>query len=89
MKAEFGLCRDCKHWKILDAFKESLAEFPRDKHPGDGWVDGECEELKRGVEIYLKTGWDGGYVDKIETDANFGCRLFEPINLLTKPKSGL
>lgn len=40
---------------------------------------GECEKIKDKIEIELVTGWDGGYVKIIETEADFGCSLFDDI----------
>lgn len=40
---------------------------------------GECEKIKEKINIDLVTGWDGGYVDAIETDADFACNQFEEI----------
>ncbi len=38
--------------------------------------DGFCSELGSELTIELKTGWDGGYVDSIETKSTFGCILY-------------
>ena len=38
---------------------------------------GECEKIKEKIVVELVTGWDGGYVKCIETDYDFGCKLFE------------
>jgi len=57
---------------------ESLAEYPQDKHPDDGWLTAVCKRIKYGVEITASGGWNGASVDSVETDANFGCRFFEP-----------
>lgn len=72
----FGLCRDCKHW--LFSRREQLAEYPRDRHPRDGWLDGVCGRLQGTLTITASGGWDGATVDSVETDANFGCVLFAP-----------
>lgn len=74
---QFGLCRDCKHWLATSKTRESLENYFRSIHPDDGWVDGVCVRIKQGVQISVSAGWSGGVVDCIETDANFGCRLFE------------
>jgi|688.fasta_scaffold391865_3 hypothetical protein len=81
--ALFGFCRDCRHWQATTRTRESLAEYPRDKHPDDGWLDAVCKRIQRGTEITASGGWDGASVDSVETDANFGCRFFEPNLLLT------
>jgi len=72
----FGLCRDCKHWKCSEP--SWLATCPRDTKPEDGWVDGVCKTLFHSLTINVSYGWDGGTVDSVETDANFGCVYFEP-----------
>ncbi|MFO1442943.1 hypothetical protein KDN24_06895 [Bacillus sp. Bva_UNVM-123] len=38
---------------------------------------GECAKIKEKLTIDLVTGWDGGYVNVIETDADFCCNQFE------------
>lgn len=40
---------------------------------------GECEQIKGELTINLITGWSGGYVESIETNADFRCGLFEQI----------
>ena len=76
--ALFGFCRDCRHWKATTKVRERLAEYPRDKHPKDGWLDAVCKQIQRGTEITVSGGWECATVDSVETDANFGCRFFEP-----------
>ena len=76
--ALFGFCRDCRHWNATTRTRESLAEYPRDKHPDDGWLDAVCKRIQHGTEITASGGWNGAIVDSVETDANFGCRFFEP-----------
>jgi len=39
---------------------------------------GLCPVLIGELEIELKTGWDGGYVESIETENTFGCTLHDP-----------
>lgn len=72
----FGQCRDCKHW--LFSRRDMLAEYPKDRLPRDGYLDGVCPQLLRTLTITATGGWDGATVDSVETDANFGCVLFEP-----------
>ena len=59
-------CKTCKHWT------------PTTFYVYDGAVnDGKCWKLTEKVTVYLQTGWDGGYVDYIETESDFGCTLHE------------
>ena len=75
----FGLCRDCKHWMPTALTRANMSDdYPRDRHPDDGWHDGVCNRIKRGIQITASGGWEGATVDSVETDANFGCRFFEP-----------
>ena len=55
-------CSTCKHWKQNTFYDYEGAEN-----------DGFCSELGSELTIELKTGWDGGYVDSIETKSTFGC----------------
>jgi len=73
----FGLCRDCKNWQASGKLKSQIADYPRDKPVKDGWIEAVCHTLKLGLSITVSAGWEGGVVDSIETDANFGCRFFE------------
>jgi hypothetical protein len=75
--ALFGFCRDCRHWQATTQTRERLAEYPRNKHPDDGWLDAVCNRIKRGIQITASGGWEGASVDSVETDANFGCVYFE------------
>lgn len=60
-------CKTCKFWKQLSTY---------DNIPNDG----KCSELKfnNKFEAILQTGWDGGYVDYIETNETFGCTEHKP-----------
>jgi hypothetical protein len=66
------VCRDCRHWRC-NSGSSSLDELPRDKAPEDGWIFGKCSRIRDGIEVNIDVGWDGGSVNSIETDANFGC----------------
>jgi hypothetical protein len=57
-------CSTCKFWKQNTFYNYEGAEN-----------DGFCSELGSQLTIELKTGWDGGYVDSIETKSAFGCVL--------------
>lgn len=56
-------CKDCQNWK------ENISENLR---------IGLCDKImgSNKVQIILSTGWEGGFVDYIETDYDFGCILF-------------
>jgi len=57
-------CFTCKHWE-----QNTFYDY-------EGAVnDGFCREISSEITIELKTGWDGGYVDSIETKSMFGCVL--------------
>jgi len=58
-------CNTCKFWKKSTKYS---------------WQNnGQCSELKSSdkISIELHTGWDGGYIDYIETEPDFGCTLHE------------
>jgi len=57
-------CETCKHWK-----QNTFYDY-------EGAInDGVCTGLNSKLAITLKLGWDGGYVDFIETESDFGCTL--------------
>ena len=57
-------CKTCKYWN-----QNTFYEY-------DGAVnDGTCPELNGEIFISLQLGWEGGYVDYIETQGDFGCIL--------------
>lgn len=60
-------CKTCKYWKQTTDWKY------------DGAInDGKCTNLPGSkMTINLQTGWEGGYVDYIETEDDFGCVLHE------------
>ena len=62
------ICKTCIHWK-------------RDLSYDQNCLYGHCSGLNDGedVEIHLKIGWEGAYVDYIETKETFGCNHHEPI----------
>lgn len=61
------LCANCEYWKV-DGF---CKEFKFGNRMG------KCSELFGEIEIALRTGHDGGYVESITTDDTFGCNLFK------------
>ena len=62
-------CKTCKHWSRLIISDQFLPEAEI----------GTCNGLLGNdyIEIELKTGHDGGYVDTIETRHNFYCAIHE------------
>ena len=64
MKHTKGNCQTCRHWKRENKYS--------------GVCTGILGSTK--IDIELKTGWNGGYVRRIETDDDFGCVLHEEIN---------
>ena len=59
-------CKDCKFWKQTTNYNsDAVADA------------GDCTELHYHLEIELHLGWEGGYVQSIETDGDFGCVKFE------------
>lgn len=37
------------------------------------WETGKCAQLRLYMHIEIKAGWNGGYVEYIEPDRDFGC----------------
>lgn len=60
------ICKTCKYWTQKSHY-ESVSNY------------GKCSQLKRNdkIDIILQLGWDGGYVDYIETEEDFGCTEHE------------
>ena len=57
-------CSTCNFWKQNTFYDyEGVENY------------GFCSELSSELTIELKTGWDGGYIDSIETKSTFGCVL--------------
>lgn len=57
-------CKTCAHWT------------QRTNWDYEGAINsGKCSELRGSdqLQIELHTGWDGGYVDYVETEETFGC----------------
>lgn len=59
-------CSACKFWKQTTNYEHSIN-------------DGTCSKLNSTdkVTINLHLGWEGGYVNDIETEEDFSCSLFE------------
>ena len=59
-------CKDCEHWE-----QTTFYDY-------DGVVnDGKCKKIREKIDISIHYGWDGGYVNYLETEGDFGCNLFE------------
>jgi hypothetical protein len=71
-----NLCRNCKHWELNDYAIKLLPDYKIDMPEGCWYLTCKCKRLEYGIDITLHTGWDGGTVQKVETDANFGCVYF-------------
>jgi hypothetical protein len=41
---------------------------------------GKCSRIREKVMVDLTVGWEGGVVNFIETDADFGCNQFDIID---------
>lgn len=57
-------CDVCKHWKYID----------------NGYGYGKCNMIQQKIDIELDLGYGGGSVRHVETDADFGCNLFEIVD---------
>lgn len=60
--SDFPRCKTCKHWGP----PQQYSYFAR------------CREIEGSLEIELRTGWNGGFVEQIETEDDFGCIKHEP-----------
>ncbi len=60
-------CKTCKFWTNRTNYEH-----------GD-FNEGTCSKMRDDGMVYveLHTGWDGGYVERIDTDEKFGCVLHE------------
>lgn len=56
------ICVTCQNWQA-DSF-HTLEPAHR---------TGECNVLQHTLDISLRTGWEGGYVETVETPGDFGC----------------
>ena len=55
-------CTNCKNW--------TPTKYGFGQH-------GVCSVIKDKIDVDITYGWDGGYINHIETEANFGCNQFE------------
>ena len=65
-------CINCKHWQGEKNLNPDLPLLPLD----DEIRNGICKELKYHLDIDLKTGWSGAYVEDIYTLASFHCACY-------------
>lgn len=56
-------CRECKHWTVTKDTAHHLPEYQ----------SGTCIEIINHLDIEVKAGPNGGYVESIETEPSFGC----------------
>ena len=61
------LCHQCTHWRGNRAISAVLST------PENEWNFGQCDRLRRILEIEVNAGWGGGTVGIIGTPASFGC----------------
>jgi len=60
-------CSSCKFWTQLTDWQY------------DGAINsGKCSRIRDGIDIDIHYGWDGGYINYVETNSNFGCVLHMP-----------
>jgi hypothetical protein len=57
-------CKTCKFWTQTTAFDEYTN-------------DGTCSEIRSKVTIEVVYSGNGGYVEYLETEEDFGCNLWE------------
>lgn len=72
------LCYQCRHWQG-DRSTVADPDLPSLRPPQDEWRDGECEQIKRTLDIHASGGWDGAVVDYVRPPASFGCVMGQPI----------
>lgn len=66
-------CGDCEHWTPTENKTTISPNWDVEE------IIGKCYELNSTdrVEIDIRSGWDGYYVEKITTTENFFCAAFE------------
>lgn len=57
-------CGTCKFWHSFTNY-ENVSNI------------GECNEIKEKVTADVTYGWSGGYIDRYETEEDFGCTLWK------------
>jgi hypothetical protein len=60
-------CSSCIHWNQVTDWQYDNAIN-----------SGTCKRIREGLDIEVHYGWDGGYVENIETEGNFGCVFHIP-----------
>lgn len=53
-------CKNCTHWQTIY---------------GADYGEGRCDRILDKIEADVNYGWDGGYVDGIDTAEDFSCIL--------------
>ena len=66
-------CGDCEHWTPTENKTHIAPNYDVEE------IIGECYELNctDRVDIDIRSGWDGHYIEKITTTENFFCAAFE------------
>lgn len=58
-------CKNCIYWKQFTEYEyENISN------------SGKCSEIIDSLVINIECGWDGGYVESIETEEGFYCKSF-------------
>ena len=54
-------CGSCQFWAQTTNWESNIIN------------SGECSRIRDGIDIDITYGWEGGYINRIETEENFGC----------------
>ncbi len=73
-----GTCELCRHWDEA-ARREASSVRQRGVELGEDFTpynDGSCKEVRTKMDILV---YGDGYLESVDTDADFGCVLFAPL----------
>jgi len=71
-----GLCKNCEHWNKSTDYGRGVTN------------EGDCSKLPNNkLMVNVSYGWNGGYIENIETEEDFGCNLFNKKAFAQKAKS--
>ena len=60
-------CSSCKYWNQTTDWEY------------EGAINsGGCSRIQDGIDVEIHYGWDGGYIEYVETEGNFGCVFHIP-----------